>query len=202
MILEYYSDILLASNPLPQNVARTIHKLHPLMVRQPGTYALAFPRMKAGNLSGDLPEIGPILRVFARNREAIEAALDHLESGSFSSSALSPILQVGRVRPVPSDHDGAWVSYQRLRIPAVQGVTEQHREKRALLREKRAQDAKGLPYVILTSASTKRKFSLFVNPVRQDTKPEQSAERCDGYGLSSRESPVWLPDLHFLGEQK
>lgn len=195
MVPEYYADIRLAGKFLPYNASRVIRRLHELIAQHPDTYALTFPHMKTGNLSGELPEIGNVVRVFASNREAVDLALDHLEIGLNGKESSSHGLQVGRVRPVPDNHDGAWVSYQRFRIPARRGKSEQHQEKRSRLRMKRLQEAKLLPYFILDSASTRQTFSLIVNPVWRDTKPDHSVEHCDGYGLSSNEHPVWLPDL-------
>ncbi|HQT42538.1 MAG TPA: type I-F CRISPR-associated endoribonuclease Cas6/Csy4 [Halothiobacillus sp.] len=197
---DHYADIELSGKSIPAIAAKVVQRLHPFMSEHKDTYALAFPGIRVGMESGEQPRIGGCVRLFANSREAIEQALDHLEIGIVSGSdfvtekQLSPLIHIGRVRKVPDDYDGTWVTYHRFRIPSRRGKSEQHQEKRLKLRSRRLQESRVLPYLILQSASTRQTFSLIIQS--QEHKVGTGITGIlDGYGFSSKEAPVYLPSL-------
>jgi len=193
---DHYADIKLSGKTIPVIAAKVARLLHTLMAEHPDTYALAFPGMKIGTQAGEQPQIGSMIRLFASSTDAVEQALDRLELEMLTDSTqnTAPPIHTGRVRTVPADYRGPWVTYHRFRIPARRGKSEQHQEKRLRLRAKRIQEARVLPYLILQSASTRQTFSLIIQPQEHSIKTDSTGIP-DGYGFSSKESPLYLPKL-------
>ena len=186
---DHYADIILRSDAgvtIPVIAAQVMRVLHTCFQARPDTYALAFPEMKFG----EDPKLGRVLRLFAGSQSEVEHALDQVEN----DDRLKPFALIGRIRQVPADYDGGWVTYQRYRIPARRGKSPTHQEKRLRLRAKKLDEARLLPYLILKSTSTQQTFSLIIEQQKHVLALSRDGTP-DVYGLSRKEAPVFLPTL-------
>jgi CRISPR-associated endoribonuclease Cas6/Csy4 subtype I-F len=186
---DYYADLTLRSAAgvtVPVIASAVMQILHSVFTENPNRYALAFPAMKMG----DAPTPGHILRLFSESRDEIETASDRIEQ----NTRLSPFVITGRIRRTPEQYEGEWVEYQRYRVPARRGKSEEHQEKRLRLRAKRLEEARNLPYFLLSSASTQQSFSIMIQQHIYPSRIEPTGST-DSYGLSRKEAPLLLPRL-------
>lgn len=157
--------------------SRLMGVLHGIFRNVPGSYAVALPQLRTGAHRHP----GAVVRVFAETREGLESLLDNLEEHHVARD----YFHVGRVRQVPADYAGAWVSYQRFRVPGRGSRLGQ-------ARASRLDRAEEVPYFMLTSASNRNSFSLHVTRVPGEAC--DSAEP-DSYGLAVASRPFALPDI-------
>lgn len=186
----YYSNIELRSYAgiaIPVLAGKVMEKMHVYFSQHPDTYALALPAMQEGSK----PITGNILRVFASERDALDDLMAMLEE----MAGLKDLLSTGRIRKSPELWGGQWTEYKRFRIPARQGKGAEHQEKRLRLRAKRLAEAQFLPYLMLSSSSTRQNFTLIIKQERHQAPIVSSPNRPDSYGLARTASPVLLPDL-------
>lgn len=178
MRLQYYVDfkVLNGEMALPIVSGAIIKVLHGVFADQ-AKYAIAFP----GN------SIFSIIRIFASNRDD----LDELVAKTAGHLIIQNYAQIGYPRMVPADFNGPWVEYRRFRIP----TRKADRDQGAPLRAKRIKiaDESKLPYLILTSKSTKQQFGLYFQVLK--TVAGISEARPNSYGLSSALHSFSVPDL-------
>jgi hypothetical protein len=158
-------------------VTRLMSILHGVFRTYPGRFALAFPRMRAG----EAYHPGHIVRVFAEKRED----LDFLVSDLDSNPRIAGYVRIGYARPVPAEFPGPWKEYRRFRIPGRGSRLER-------CRAYRIQAGDTLPYFKLGSRSTGQTFSI-----RIECRDGAPSARCqpDSYGLSVATRQFALPQL-------
>ncbi|MBU2774263.1 type I-F CRISPR-associated endoribonuclease Cas6/Csy4 [Acidithiobacillus ferrooxidans] len=160
------------------NLQILLDVLHGAFVEFPGTFALAFPDIQAG----EFRHPGGRVRIFAEESEALRdlrALIDHSDSLDFR------VKVKGDVQDVPADFAGPWVEYRRFRIP---GKASRRPEFRAARIEK----ADTLPYIGVHSRSTDQYFVVYIDPMVTDARLDGVS---DSYGLSVSSRAVSVPDL-------
>lgn len=169
------------SMPAPVLAGAALDVLHGAFRQHPGRYALALP----GVLPGQAGAPGRILRVFAGNRDDLDA----LAFAIADHPIIRDYTRMGYPRPAPEDFPGPWVEYRRYRIPARKSL----RKPNDTLRERRLQFAReqGFPYFHAYSRSNNQRFMLYVQAIAapsggMDCQP-------DGYGLSVSSRPFAVP---------
>lgn len=189
----FYVDLSVEASTVKHNdgkpafmpvMGRGFSILHGFFRKAPGSYAVAFPNMREGELSHP----GNVIRIFGESRDAVDTLLDNMEQHSFFKG--SAYFRVSRVRPVPAGFNGSWVAYARFRVPA------RNSRKPAEFRMRQLKKAEKLPYFMVSSKSTQQTFSLHVT--KQQSASGNTVENettTDGYGLSTTEKMLYLPDL-------
>lgn len=181
-----YTDVRLRAGTgflIPVLAGQVVQTLHTVIARHPNQFALAFPKSKGG----ELPTPGQCIRVFATDLAFLEGLINALEDSPFFSATV-----IEKVRDVPENWAGPWVSYERFRIPSRRGKgTPEQLSKRQRLRHKRLEESRTLPFLKIHSGSTGQRVVL--------TFSTRTSSNCDGggepdaYGLSRPETTVWLP---------
>lgn len=158
-------------------MARLLNVVHAIAARQSIGFAAAFPLARLGNA----PHPGSLLRVFVPSREQADSLLEALEAHEF----LLGYVLLDRPRKVPAEVIDS-VSYQLCRITSRKNIN-------TITRQRQLEYANSLPYVRMTSSKGEA-FSLRFDVVKRKA-PADSDCRSNGYGLSSRTTPFFLPAL-------
>ena len=143
----------------PSGMAHDIMSLlikftHAIAARQGFKHGVALPQAK---VSGH-PSTGNHLRIFALERDHLDALADELEKQSF----VRDYVTIGRVKVLAEAYQApAYVESLRFRVP---NRSSRLQESRA----KRMQEADGLPYFRINSSSG-HGLSLFVKPIYHET---------------------------------
>jgi hypothetical protein len=147
-------------------VGRVVWVLHGILRKQPGLFAVAFPRLKKGE--GRHP--GNLVRVFSDSAEKLKQVLQSLQE----NERVQQYVSYYKPKPVPEDFDGAWVEYRRYRIPNTRSRLDK-------CREYRLNAAEAVPFIRATSKTNGQAFSLHIDAV-PGVKPDTCVP--DSYGLS------------------
>ncbi len=163
---------------------RTMTVLHSIFSRQPGHHAIDFPDHCPGSIS-KRPRLGHTIRLFSVSRESCEQVLDALEGDKI----LMEYLMLGRIRSFsPVHHDGTWASVHRFRVAPRTQPGNRHADIER-------QNHQGMPFLILRSQSTGQRFSLMLDRRLHADRSGAPSGEPNGYGLSERNRPVYLPVL-------
>lgn len=156
-------------------MARLLNVVHAIGARQSIAFAAAFPMARQGSN----PHPGNLLRVFISSREDADRLLDSLETHEF----LMGYIVLDRPRKVPPGVAGS-VSYQLHRITS-------RKNSNTITRQRQIERGNSLPYVRMLSSGGEA-FSLRFEVV---SRPEAADSECvaNGYGLSTRSKPFYLP---------
>lgn len=156
-------------------MARLLNVVHATCARQGTGFAAAFPLSQMGTHSHP----GNLLQVFVSTREQADGLLEVLEAHEF----LMGYIVLDRPRKVPQDVRVS-VSYQLFRITSRKNIN-------TITRQRQIERGNGLPYVRMFSSSGEA-FSIRFDVVKRN---EAADSQCNanGYGLSSRASPFFLP---------
>jgi CRISPR-associated endoribonuclease Cas6/Csy4 subtype I-F len=175
----------------PGHLAKEVIKsLHQHLADHPGTVAAAFPKAR----SGDKRSVGNVIRLFSDDSAALDTLADRIES----RKALRDLISVGRTREVPGDPK-SWVAYTRFRLPSRKRQkkdTDQYFERRCRLRAEKAAMLDKLPSIFMRSSTNMdNEYGLGIEVMVSGSPDLSVTGQLNGYGLSSRSQPVWLPDL-------
>lgn len=183
----FYIDFVVSQQPDLDLAPRVLRNqvygvLHGAFRQQPQTFALA------------LPEQYPhILRVFA----ASEAALTWLHQ---AVSAHWKVRDYCTIRPIRAvgEHQGAWVSYKRFRVPSAKSDRNATDPSQSLGARRLSQAAdQKKPYLQVQSRSTQQRFTIFVDTV---VATQAGDGLPDGYGLARSQHPFAVPLLAYHDE--
>ena len=171
---------------IPVLAGLAIQSIHGVLARHPGSVALWFPKMKAG----ENPTPGFSLRLFAETGEDLERAVLALRQPRYAD-----LVKLGPVQAVPDAWAGPWVICERFRIPSRKGKgNAEQMQKRQRIRMKRLAEARQLPFVRVRSGSTGQAVTLTLTSRQAPSAPNPGGDP-DSYGLSRPQSQVWLPKL-------
>lgn len=165
-------------------LTQLMHVLHGIFSRYPNFhYAIDLPEMKNG--TANKPAfIGHMMRVFSSSRDGLDHLLDEIEQ----HEKLNDYLVIGRVRKVPENFNGKWVSLHRSRIaPRTQPENR--------FRELALQKSRQTPYFQVKSKSTQQSFSLLIDRRVYGSGTVPSEGKLNSYGLSHSKMPFYLPDI-------
>lgn len=156
-------------------VSRIMHALHPLFKATPDTFATDFPAMRGGQYKNP----GHIVRVFAANREALDALAEKIES----DQVLRDLAVIGRVRAFdPDNYSDSWVTVRRFRVAPHTQPSNRARD---------MQLAADLPFIRTRSATNGNGYTLTL----QRLPAAQGQFGCpNSYGLSGTDG-LSVPDL-------
>jgi hypothetical protein len=158
-------------------MARLLRTVHATSARQGIVFATAFPLAR----SGEHPHPGNLLRVFVSTREQADTLLESLEDHEF----LMGYTRLDRPRKVPPDVKGS-VSYQLFRITSRKNLN-------TTTRQRQIEHGNKLPYVRMSSSAGEA-FSIRFDVVERDQAADSEC-KTNGYGLSSRLTPCFLPAI-------
>lgn len=156
-------------------MARLLNVVHAIYARQSVGFACAFPLARLGTH----PHPGNLLRVFVSSRDQADSLLEALEGHEF----LMGYVLLDRPRKVPRDVSSS-VSYQMFRITSRKNLN-------TITRLRQIERGNLLPYVRMFSSSGEG-FSLRFSVVERDEAADTEC-KANGYGLSSRATPFFLP---------
>lgn len=156
-------------------LARMLNVVHAIGARQSIAFAAAFPLARQGTH----PHPGNLLRVFVSSREQADTLLEALEAHEF----LMGYVLLDRPRKVPEGLSGS-VSYQLFRITSRKNIN-------TITRQRQIERGNTLPYVRMFSSSGEA-FSIRFDVVKRDEVADAEC-KANGYGLSSRSAPFYLP---------
>lgn len=159
------------------SISRLLLLLHRRFRDKPETFALAFPLARSERERN----LGDAIRVFAGERDHIDALLDDMER----EPVVRDYFLVSRVRRVPDDYSGPTEMYLRFRVPG-------KRSRLTSTRSKRLIEAESFPFAIVPSRSTGQTFSLHVKKIPGG--PLVDA-RPDSYGLAVPTRPFSVPAI-------
>jgi hypothetical protein len=187
----HYFDIVIAGSTAKGDGAitalpimtRLISILHGMMRTKGLCIALAFPKMR----EGELRHPGNVVRVFAQSRDDLDIVVGDLDA----NKRIVGHVHLGYPKSVAKDFDGEWCEFRRFRIPSEGHVKDE-------ARERRLDTGESLPYFRLKSKDNGNVFSLHVQRLKVD-KPKNYMEsmHClpDSYGLSVKDRSFALPVL-------
>jgi len=157
-------------------MARLLNVVHAICARSGTEFASAFPLAQPGKN----PHPGNLLRVFVSTREQADGLLEALETHEF----LMGYVLLDRPRKVAAQGVNGSVSYQLFRITSRKNIN-------TTTRQRQIERGNALPYVRMFSSSGEA-FSIRFDVVVRD---EVADIQCkgNGYGLSSRAAPFFLP---------
>ncbi|MDZ4124830.1 MAG: type I-F CRISPR-associated endoribonuclease Cas6/Csy4 [Hydrogenophaga sp.] len=158
-------------------MARLLNVVHAIGARQSIGFAVAFPMARQGTN----PHPGNLLRVFVSSREQADNLLEALEAHEF----LMGYVLLDRPRKVP-EGVSASVSYQLFRITSRKNLN-------TVTRQRQIERGNALPYVRMFSSSGEA-FSIRFDVVKRDEIADTEC-KANGYGLSSRSAPFYLPEV-------
>jgi hypothetical protein len=158
-------------------MARLLNVVHAIGARQGMGFASAFPLARMGAN----PHPGNLLRVFVPSREQADSLLEALEGHEF----LMGYVLLDRPRKVPPGVTGS-VSYQLFRITSRKNLN-------TITRQRQIERGNALPYVRMFS-SVGEGFSIRFDVVGRDVAADSNCQ-ANGYGLSSRAMPFFLPAI-------
>jgi hypothetical protein len=158
-------------------MARLLNVVHAIGARQGIGFASAFPLARMGTN----PHPGNLLRVFVSSREHADSLLEALEGHEF----LMGYVMLDRPRKVPEGVTGS-VSYQLFRITSRKNVN-------TITRQRQIERGNALPFVRMVSSSGEG-FSIRFDVVGRDVAADLNC-KTNGYGLSSRAAPFFLPAI-------
>jgi hypothetical protein len=156
-------------------MARLLNVVHAVGARQSIRFAAAFPLARQGTN----PHPGNLLRVFVSSREHADSFLEALEAHEF----LMGYVLLDRPRKVPAEVRGS-VSYQLFRITSRKNTN-------TITRQRQIERGNTLPYVRMASSSGEA-FSMRFDVVSREAAADVDC-KTNGYGLSSRTAPFFLP---------
>lgn len=156
-------------------MARLLNVVHAIGARQSIGFAAAFPLARLGTH----PHPGNLLRVFVSSREHADGLLEALEAHEF----LMGYVLLDRPRKVAAGVSGS-VSYQLFRIASRKNIN-------TITRQRQIERGNALPYVRMASSAGEA-FSLRFDVVARES-PADADCKANGYGLSSRATPFFLP---------
>ena len=155
-------------------MARLLNVVHAIGARQSIEFAAAFPLARLGTH----PHPGNLLQVFMSSREQADSLLEALEAHEF----LMGYVLLDRPRKVPA-HVGS-VSYQLFRITSRKNTN-------TITRQRQIERGNALPYIRMVSSNGEA-FSLRFDVVCRNASADINC-KANGYGLSSRATPFFLP---------
>ena len=158
-------------------MARLLNVVHAISTANAVEFAAAFPLARIGEHSHP----GNLLRIFVSTREQADSLLEALERHEF----LMGYVHLDRPRKVPSSVDAS-VSYQLFRITS-------RKNRNVITRQRQLERSNSLPYVRMVS-SNGESFSLRFDIIKRD-KVADTDGKSNGYGLSARATPFFLPDI-------
>lgn len=158
-------------------MGRLVNVVHAISSAHQFEFAAAFPLARVGEHAHP----GNLLRVFLTSREHADSLLEALESHEF----LMGYVHLDRPRKVLATVDGS-VSYQLLRIAS-------RKNRNSITRQRQLERGNTLPYIRMTSSSGES-FSLRFDIVKREQAADANG-KTNGYGLSTRSSPLYLPDF-------
>lgn len=214
--MTHYFEINLYRKPgfLAGLLVKAVH--HQRYINPGSTLAVAFPELKVGSDPENLPAgenmvartIGRVVRVFGDPDDLV--ALHDLTSKEWVTDlSLSPFglkaseaASLGTVRPMPEEIQ-LWIAYTRFRVPPRKrsGREKAMSPEYQALRLKHRAEMLSLSYRIpsISVATRKEKGGhqaiIGIKPVPLRDDPSNSQGKLNGYGLSSKTQPVYLP--HF-----
>lgn len=160
--------------------------------------AVAFPELQVGKRieedGVDEPrKLGSVIRFFANQGSLKE--LVSLMTSWIRSEAKANLVTITLVVPCPETDQ--WVAYTRFRIPPRRRGKQESpwlRQNRLRRRAELLARQPVIPFVVIEkSESGKQRFTLGIQP--KYTKQPGSGGGLNGYGLSSDNNPVWLPNF-------
>jgi len=188
--MKHYMDIKLvpAVGMMPpilaSEVVKTVHKhLHD----HPGTVAVALPECKAGAER----KVGTLVRLFAVEGDHLEVIADAIEARKALNGLAIPM----RIRTVPAEV-GKWAAYTRFRLPNRRRQpkdTDAFAIRRQQLRAEGLAMMDTLPTIYMTSTGNGHRYGMGIQVMESADPAPQGV--LNGYGLSSRTEPYWLPLL-------
>ena len=158
-------------------MARLLNVVHAIGACQSIGFAAAFPLARLGTH----PHPGNLLRVFMSSREQADSLLEALEAHEF----LMGYVLLDRPRKVPANVNGS-VSYQLFRIASRKNIN-------TITRQRQIERGNELPYVRMVSSNGEA-FSLRFDVVFREEAADIDC-KANGYGLSSRATPFFLPGV-------
>ena len=164
-------------------LARFVRVVHSFLTIYPGKVALDLP---GANLAGPASaarehRVGRIIRTFAQDRSDLESLLSQVEL-----DPVGELMMIGRIRPVAADFEGPWVTLHRYRV-APRSQTR-NRERDLAMAEKIKPG-----FLAMRSHSNGHRFSLSITRHRYAVSGREGVPT--SYGLSRKETPVYLPDI-------
>lgn len=178
----YFDIELLQTNGIVPAVlaGAVIQVLHGCFVELKKKFAIAIPGSEIFHFNK--------IRVFGYSRNELDTLVKELEK----ISTMNNYCRICYPREIQEGYGGPWISYCRFRIPS----RKSERNPGSQLRNRRIETASKLPYVILSSQSTKQRFSLHfeVKRINQGIENQMSGEP-DTYGLARKNNLFFLPDL-------
>jgi CRISPR-associated endoribonuclease Cas6/Csy4 subtype I-F len=174
----------------PQHlVPKLVETLHDVLVNSTDQIALALPRAK----EGEKPKLGNVVQFFSNDKDALEQLADRIDD----RSELADLIAVERIKSVP-EPVSRWAAYTRYRLPSRKKGKKDHDEFYARKMKERAEKAsemQQLPVIFMASKSNDGgRFGMGVKAMHAETGPSETG-KLNGYGLSSRSNPVWVPVL-------
>lgn len=158
--------------------------LHGAFSKNPGKYAVAFPKAKAGNARS----MGDTIRVFAGSSMELYQLIDAVKGHHVLRDHVVTRMPVS----IPANFSGSWSSWQRLHIPSSSTVAQANTISRETYRAAQRLKAQGLPFTEMRSSSGNI-FAFRIN--RNKAAPWMAEVNPNTYGLASKEQPFSLPDL-------
>lgn len=169
------------------SVAELALAIHRFIDKNSQPIALDFPGLKCGvDTENGMATFGQVIRVFATNGNTLDLLVAHIRN----LAALAGVESGNNHIFIETEHKGAWASAHRFRIsPDSQPSNRERDQKRACLLK--------IPFLKIDSRSTGKTFSLFVERRMFKSKPadQEAGVAVNGYGLSHRNQPVYLPVL-------
>ena len=158
-------------------LARLLNVVHAIYASNAVAFAASFPLASFG----EHPHPGNLLRIFVSTREQADSLLEALEQHEF----LMGYIHLDRPRNVPSSVNAS-VSYQLFRITS-------RKNRNTITRQRQIELGNSLPYVRMVS-SKGESFSVRFDIIKRDRVADNDG-KTNGYGLSARATPFFLPDI-------
>jgi len=164
-----------------------VQHLHTEVARGEKDIALALPECEEGRP----PKLGKLVNFYADHASTLDSLADRIEQ----HRALKDLVHVGRTKEVP-EKPQAWAAYTRYRLPSRKKQKKDHDEFYQAKLQRRAESVitmEQLPVIFMGSSQDRSsRFGLGIKVIRRTEKPSELGA-LNGYGLSSRAKPVWLP---------
>lgn len=154
-----------------------MHALHAGFSEIKGDFALAFPDLESKSTYKRLTTF----RVFSKNKEDEEKLIEFIRSSRLSQS----VYMVLAPRAVPADFSGEYASYSRVRIKSRDRAQERFSTMTQLMNS-------GAHWIDMRSKSNSNNFRMYLSV---KTSNAGTDGKVNSYGLSTAESPVFLPKI-------
>ncbi|UQG58976.1 type I-F CRISPR-associated endoribonuclease Cas6/Csy4 [Marinobacter sp. M3C] len=178
--MQKYMDIdirVVAGALVPVVASQVVKVVHHFMANSDTEIALALPLMK----TGEYRQVGERIRLYAKDRPELDELADMLEG----NSSVKDHIAVKRIKSCPENPE-CWVAYTRHRHP---------RKSDAKWRAEVSDKLTQMPVIYVRSIKQPDlRFGLGVVRFTSDHRSD-SPGKLNGYGLSSRAAPYWLPEV-------